>query len=150
MDLEKMKTSSELTQMVWNYFLLKRIEEVTAINIMCYIDSQIGGGKLERQASGKVIVFPQKDKPSVWKPSVWKAPESISAELEKILDAANINSWSLRYGLPKVGISTIADCEGLTINKIKKVRGLGDKKAPKIFEVLSAAYGAMTEQKLIE
>jgi hypothetical protein len=142
MDLEKMRTSSELTQVVWNYFLLKRIEEKTAINIMCYIDSQIGGGKLERQASGKVIVFPQKDEPRQREPSVWKAPEKISAELEKILEAASINTWALRYGLPEIGITAIADCEGLTIDRVKEVEGVGDKKAPKILETLTAAYGA--------
>ena len=56
MDIEKMKVREELNQLVWNYYLLRRLPEETANRIMAYINVIVGGGERE----GRIIKFPQR------------------------------------------------------------------------------------------
>jgi len=59
MDIEKIKVREELNHLVWNYYLLGKIPRGTADRIMAYNNILIGGGERE----GRVIMFPQRDKP---------------------------------------------------------------------------------------
>jgi hypothetical protein len=145
MDMERFTTREQLNRMVWNYHLLGKIEKGTAEKIMGYIDLQIGGGYLEREAGGRVILFPQKDGPyqRPQRVDTRAEPEKIEKEFENVLRAKNLYLFGMDSDFPKIGIKTLADCCDTSIEKLKKLRGVGDKKALKMYEALKGAYDEM-------
>jgi len=56
--MQKIKVRADLERMIYNYVLLGKIENETAVRIVSFIDEAIGGGNLQ-ETNGIIIDFPQ-------------------------------------------------------------------------------------------
>jgi len=59
-DMQKIKIRADIERLIYNYVLMGKIENETAVRIVSFIDEAIGGGNLQG-TKGKIIDFPKKN-----------------------------------------------------------------------------------------